>query len=119
VSPTKIGEYLAAGIPIASSSEIGDCDRIIGDGQLGVIVREFSPVEYRRAALELMQLLDDPNTSRGCRAFAERELSLSSIGGPRYAAVYQRLLGRSEAQVMIGSSAAGHSSINLTSSIED
>jgi glycosyltransferase involved in cell wall biosynthesis len=93
VSPTKIGEYLAAGIPVAASSDIGDCDKIISDGGLGVIVREFSVVEYHRAALELVQFLDDENTSRRCSAFAERELSLSTIGGPRYAAVYERLLG--------------------------
>ena len=118
VSPTKVGEYLAAGIPIASSSEIGDCDQIIGDNRLGVIVRGFSLVEYHRAALELVQFLDDVNTSRRCRAFAERELSLSSIGGPRYAAVYERLLDRSETQVMVGNGAPGEPSIGLTSSIE-
>jgi glycosyltransferase involved in cell wall biosynthesis len=93
VSPTKVGEYLAAGMPVASSSEIGDCDQMIGDNQLGVIVREFSVVEYHRAAREILQFLEDDDTSRRCRAFAERELSLSTVGGPRYAAVYERLLG--------------------------
>jgi glycosyltransferase involved in cell wall biosynthesis len=118
VSPTKIGEYLAAGIPVASSSEIGDCDQIIGQGRLGVVVRELSVDEYRRAALELLQFLDDGNTSRRCRAYAERELSLSAIGGPRYAAVYERLLGQSERRAILGDGVPGKRSIGLTSSTE-
>jgi hypothetical protein len=59
---------------------------------LGVVVRSFDTPEYRRAARALVRLLDDPATRGLCREFAERELSLGQIGGPRYASVYGRLL---------------------------
>ena len=48
-----------------------------------------------------MRLLDDPATPTLCREFAERELSLARIGGPRYVAVYDRLLaGTSEKPIV-------------------
>jgi glycosyltransferase involved in cell wall biosynthesis len=91
-SPTKIAEYLAAGLPVITSAGIGDCDEMIGGNGLGVIAREFSNREYLRAANALCLLLDDETTVARCLEFAERELSLSGVGGPRYSAVYERLL---------------------------
>lgn len=92
VSPAKVGEYLAAGLPVVSTQGIGDCDEILARPNLGVVVRSFDTPEYRRAARALVRLLDDPATRGLCREFAERELSLRQIGGPRYASVYGRLL---------------------------
>jgi glycosyltransferase involved in cell wall biosynthesis len=92
-SPTKIGEYLAAGLPLVMNSGIGDCDQMLNEHRLGAMIQDYSDSEYRRAAHELTALLAGNDTSRRCREFAEQELSLSSIGGPRYAAVYERLLG--------------------------
>lgn len=91
-SPTKVGEYLAAGLPVVANAGIGDCDRTLQDHRLGVIVREYSDADYEGAAHELRVLLDDPATSHRCRQVAECELSLSQVGGPRYSALYERLL---------------------------
>lgn len=90
-SPTKVGEYLAAGLPVVSTSGIGDCDRMFGEHRLGVVVREFSETEYRRAAGELSQLLEDSQAAERCRRFADQELSLVEVGGARYYSVYERL----------------------------
>jgi len=91
-SPTKVGEYLSAGLPVVSTQGIGDCDDILARPNLGVVVEPLDETEYHRAARALLRLLDDPATPALCREFAERELSLTRIGGPRYAAVYNRLL---------------------------
>src|SRR5207248_1196812 len=36
-SPTKIGEYLGAGLPVASGPGIGDVEELIARGEVGVI----------------------------------------------------------------------------------
>ena len=94
-SPTKVGEYLAAGLPVVSTAGIGDCDRMLEGGR-GVLLETLDDAAYRRAARDLYLLLEDPATPRRCRAFAEAELSLERAGAPRYAAVYERLLGPPE-----------------------
>lgn len=96
-SPTKIGEYLAAGLPVIINTGIGDCDQMMKTQRLGIVLKDFSHNEYRRAADELGQLLDDPDIVGRCRAFAEQELSLTKVGGPRYTAVYERLFALQQA----------------------
>jgi glycosyltransferase involved in cell wall biosynthesis len=91
-SPTKMGEYLAAGLPVVANAGIGDCDQMIKDHRLGIVISDYSDDSYRRAADELRVLLEDKVTAGRCREFAEQELSLSNVGGPRYISVYERLL---------------------------
>jgi glycosyltransferase involved in cell wall biosynthesis len=90
-SPTKVGEYLAAGLPVVSTAGIGDCDRMLGEGR-GVVLDALDDAGLDRGARALAALLDDPATRVRCRAFAEAELSLERTGGPRYAAVYESAL---------------------------
>lgn len=93
-SPTKVGEYLAAGLPVVANAGIGDCDALLTLQPVGVVVHAFDEGAYQRAAADLTRLLDDPRTPEHCRRCAEQELSLHGIGGPRYAAVYARCLRR-------------------------
>lgn len=92
-SPTKIGEYLAAGLPVVVNAGVGDGDIIMKANGIGVVLEDFSEREYRRAAGEVMELMDEPETARVCREYAGSTLSLDGVGGPRYAEVYGRLLG--------------------------
>jgi glycosyltransferase involved in cell wall biosynthesis len=94
-SPTKVGEYLAAGLPVVSTAGIGDCDRMLEGGR-GVLLEALDDAAYERAARALFALIDEPATAQRCRGFAEAELSLAGRGAPGYAAVYERLLGRPE-----------------------
>ncbi|HEX9918667.1 MAG TPA: glycosyltransferase, partial [Pyrinomonadaceae bacterium] len=53
-SPTKIPEYLAAGLPTICNAGIGDTDDILTHARVGVIVRDFAEetlAEAARAAL--------------------------------------------------------------------
>jgi glycosyltransferase involved in cell wall biosynthesis len=96
-SPTKVGEYLAAGLPVVSSTGIGDLDGLLlGDGDrgpVGVLVRGFTAQAYREALPQLLRLLADPATPGRCRRVAEEHFDLERVGWPRYRQVYQQLAG--------------------------
>ena len=47
-SPTKVGEYLAAGLPVVSTAGIGDCDLQLADGR-GVLLRRWTMPPATRA----------------------------------------------------------------------
>jgi glycosyltransferase involved in cell wall biosynthesis len=89
-SPTKVGEYLGSGLPVVSTSGIGDCDRLLAGGR-GVLLPALDAAAYAEGVAALSRLLDDPQTAARCRAFAEAELSLETVGHPRYASVYERM----------------------------
>jgi glycosyltransferase involved in cell wall biosynthesis len=91
-SPTKVGEYLAAGLPVVSSAGIGDCDELIERNRVGVIVRDASRDAHRIAAEAILALLRDDRLAERCLTVAQSDLSMRGVGGPRYAAVYERLL---------------------------
>lgn len=90
-SPTKMGEYLAGGLPVIINTGIGDCDRMVKEQRLGAVLHDFSDAEYRRVTEEISKLLDEPDAPHRCRAYAEQELSLSKVGGPYYSAIYEKL----------------------------
>lgn len=90
--PTKIGEYLASGLPVVVSGGVGDCDGLIEAGRVGVSVGEFTISEYRRAARLLRELLQDQSLSNRCRNIALRRLSIAE-GVERYHSVYAHVMG--------------------------
>jgi glycosyltransferase involved in cell wall biosynthesis len=97
-SATKVGEYLAAGVPVVATAGVGDTDAILtepvkGGKPVGVLVRQFTPAAYLEAARELQQLLDDPDTPARCRAAAEAHYDLDRVGRARYRRLYHHLLG--------------------------
>lgn len=92
MSPTKLGEYLAAGLPVVINRGIGDSESIVDGRGVGVVVREFTAGELVRAAGALVDLMGSPGLRDRCRQAAADLLSLSGIGGPRYAEVYSRLI---------------------------
>lgn len=88
-SPTKIGEYLAAGLPVVSTAGIGDVDALLRDNRVGALVGDFSTSAYEAAAVATLR--EDPATRERCRAVARQRLSLREVGIPRYDALYRRL----------------------------
>ncbi|MFC1576172.1 glycosyltransferase family 4 protein [Candidatus Omnitrophota bacterium] len=76
-SPTKIGEYLACGLPVVINSGVGDIEGIIRDNGVGVVIEGFDKVHYEKALADLRALLEDKDISRRCRQAAERHFSLN------------------------------------------
>lgn len=90
-SPTKIGEYLAAGLPVLSSAGIGDVDVLFRDNSVGVLITEFSESRYRAATQAIYELSRDPETRNRCKNVAHTRLSLRELGIPRYDELYRRV----------------------------
>jgi len=91
-SPTKIGEYLAAGLPIVGTAG-GDVEAILQGENVGVIVDKFDTVDYENAVDQILPLMSRDDSSERSREVARRHYSLDEIGGPRYVAVYRSLNG--------------------------
>jgi glycosyltransferase involved in cell wall biosynthesis len=90
-SPTKIGEYLAAGLPVVSTAGIGDVDALLRDNRVGALVGDLSTEGYEAALAALRELRADPGLRQRCAGVAQRQLSLREVGIPRYDALYRRL----------------------------
>jgi glycosyltransferase involved in cell wall biosynthesis len=88
-SPTKIGEYLGAGLPIVCGHGIGDVDPLLHRHRVGVVLDDFQPDAYRAATEDLRALLADPDTPKRCRQAAHSTLSLSDVGIPAYDRLYR------------------------------
>ena len=94
-SPTKVGDCLAAGLPIVCSAGVGDVDELLehggGLGRVGISIVDHDRDGYRRAAVALAALLREPGVHDRCRAVAAAELDLVDVGWSRYLTLYQRL----------------------------
>jgi glycosyltransferase involved in cell wall biosynthesis len=91
-SPTKVGEYLASGLPILANRGIGDVDQVIERREVGVLIEDFGEPSYRKAVASIVALVDrDQGLATRCRSAAEEEFSLEKVGVPRYLDVYRRL----------------------------
>jgi len=85
-APIKFAQYLAFGIPVIISDNIGDTKAIIEKYKVGIILRG----NYDSAALEIMELLKDPKISERCRMVVERELNFTKAVS-KYFKIYQEL----------------------------
>jgi glycosyltransferase involved in cell wall biosynthesis len=92
-SPIKLGEYLACGLPVVSTSGCGDYDALIEAESVGTMVANAKRDTYAQAARELKSLLGEPEIQAKCRDVARRSAGLDEVVGPRYAEIYQRLAG--------------------------
>ena len=90
-SPTKIPEYLAAGLPVVSNAGIGDVDDLLERERVGVVVRDFTDAEFARAADAAYALANDASLSARAVAVARSYFDLQTVGGKGYANVYSRL----------------------------
>lgn len=91
-SPTKVAEYLAAGLPVVSNEGIGDLDTLITGEDIGLILHDFSPSAYEQALGKLEALAADATVRVRCQAVAQSQFDLQQVGGQRYRRLYKRLL---------------------------
>lgn len=104
-SPTKIAEYLAAGLPVVTNAGIGDVDEVIEGDRVGVVISEFDEESFTRALREVEALRAEGNLSERARASAERRFDIERVGGAKYRRLYARLAasgGRGESAAEAG-----------------
>lgn len=89
--PTKVGEYLACGLPVIINRGIGDTEEILTKEHVGIIINEFSNADYECVTQALEELLSEPGVKNRCRRVAEEYFSLNS-GIASYLEIYHRLL---------------------------
>jgi glycosyltransferase involved in cell wall biosynthesis len=97
-APTRVAEYLAAGMPVAALAGVGDLDRLLPDSKVGVVLADSGPGSLRDAAKELRALMADPETPARCRKVAKGRFSLED-GVERYLRLYKGLIGQRERMI--------------------
>ena len=95
-SPTKIGEFLASGLPVLCNAGIGDTDDLLVANRVGVVVATFSRESYIQALRDIEELAADVTLRQRCRAVARQYFDLGAIGGARYHSLYVRVAERCE-----------------------
>jgi hypothetical protein len=81
-SPTKIGEYLAAGLTVVTGRGIGDVDALLEQYDCGVVLDSFDAEQLDVGAALLQRRMGD--TARRERSpQAAQDLSLTDVGVPR------------------------------------
>lgn len=98
-SPTKIPEYLAAGLPAVSNAGIGDTDELLERERVGIVVRGFTREDYAEAAARAVSLAEDADARARCGDAARRHFDLVTVGGARYLSVYRRIASELETGV--------------------
>lgn len=87
---TKLGEFLATGVPVIINDGVGDSGRVVREGRAGLVLPDTTPRTLAGSVRAVAALLDDPAVRARCRATAERWFDLDA-GVERYARVYARL----------------------------
>lgn len=90
-SATKLGEFLATGVPVIINDGVGDSGWIVRRHNVGVVLPGVRTTDFETAARELERLLADLLTSRRCRETAERYFDLKE-GVERYRCLYATLV---------------------------
>lgn len=89
-APTRVAEYLAAGMPVAVSAGVGDLEEIVESERVGVVVRDENGPALARAAAELRELAADAGARDRCRALARERFDLEA-GAAAYSALYETI----------------------------
>lgn len=95
-SPTKIPEYLAAGLPVICNSGIGDMDELVEQAGVGVVLRTFDDDAYEDAAVKALALARDASIQERAKKIARQNFDLVTVGGRCYVDVYRRLAEQSQ-----------------------
>lgn len=90
--PTRLGEFLAAGVPVVTNSGVGDVQDIVEQEGVGIILGGFSDQELTSAARKIASTIPVSSDLReACRSAARTHFALT-LGAARYVSIYTSLL---------------------------
>jgi glycosyltransferase involved in cell wall biosynthesis len=90
--PTKMGEFLACGVPCLANAGVGNVEEILESDRVGIVLRELNQQSMEKAVEQLLELADDPYVQARCISVAQRHFSLES-GVCAYDRIYRDLAG--------------------------
>jgi glycosyltransferase involved in cell wall biosynthesis len=93
-APTRFAEYLAAGMPVLVTPEVGDLESIVNQHRVGVVLRGEDEDAVADGARRVAELARDHETRDRCRRLAGERFDVDT-GSRRYAEIYERLIGAS------------------------
>jgi glycosyltransferase involved in cell wall biosynthesis len=93
-SPTKIPEYLAAGLPVVCNAGIGDMDELVERERVGVVLSAFDERSYGEVAERALLLAEDAGARERAVLVAHQYFDLKTVGRRGYVNVYRRLEGK-------------------------
>jgi glycosyltransferase involved in cell wall biosynthesis len=99
-SPTKVAEYLAAGLSVVANDQVGDQGDLASDADACVVVPSLDEASLEAGAARAAELMRRPEAERAAaaRAVASRRFSLTGLGVPRYLSLYGTLFAGSGAR---------------------
>jgi glycosyltransferase involved in cell wall biosynthesis len=92
-APTRLGEFLSAGVPVVGNTGIGDLGDLIRHYDVGTVIENpFDEKELGEKARSLLEEYDHILQRGSCRAAAETYFTVEA-GAARYREIYRDLLG--------------------------
>jgi glycosyltransferase involved in cell wall biosynthesis len=89
-APTKLAEFLGCGIPCLSNAGVGDMAKVLEKDQVGLAITSFDDEAMIAALKQLINLVEDPESSDRCVASAQKHFSLDE-GVRLYDEIYNKL----------------------------
>lgn len=93
-SYTKLAEFLACGVPVATNTGVGDVDKLLQTNQCGVLLPGLTEADLKAAARQALTWLNGDEVSadarKSCRATAEKHFALEE-GAAQFLSIYQSL----------------------------
>ena len=89
-APTKLGEFLASGVPCLTNEGVGDMASIINEGRVGKTVNQFTDAAITKGILELIELTQQDDIITRCNNTARSHFSLKD-GIDSYFKIYNNL----------------------------
>lgn len=89
---TKLGEFLASGVPVVINDGVGDSGAIVRDQRVGVVMDRLDATAFEETFSRVSALFTDAAIRQRCRE-AGVELFDAVAGAEKYREIYGRMLG--------------------------
>ena len=89
---TKLGEFLASGVPVVINDGVGDSGQIVRERHVGVVMNELTAASFAETLPRVSALFDDQPIRARCRE-AGGALFDAVAGARAYHDIYDRMLG--------------------------